>query len=339
MSRLLRLTVVVGIALGFPTPGFAHEGWGIVVDKNGRIYVGDIPANTIWRISGGGNVERIARKHSHALHMDAAGNIYGSDPHLTQPIGSVWRLTTGGKIEDLVPPTANLALGLQSFAVDPAGNIYSVNARTVQSPRLELLRRSADGTITSLAGGTPGFADGRGGQARFSGVDGIAWGGDGAMYVADGARIRRVTVDGVVTTLTPRPLTVRAWDEDLLGVAVDSAGAVYTADHAGRRILKVSRTGHSTTALSTGSIWAPTGVAVSGAGLFVLEHLRLPLAILGDVGIGPYLRVRHVAADGTITEVARIWGRNTVGAFSFLAVLTLAIVLFTRRRRRRRMAK
>jgi sugar lactone lactonase YvrE len=338
VSRFAGFAGILAITTAFPAAGFAHEGWGIVVDASGRIYVGDIPANTIWRISRDGKVERIARKHSHALHMDAAGNLYGSDPHLTEPIGSVWRLTASGALEDVVPPNP-LALGLQSFAIDPRGNIYSVNARTVQSPRLELLKRNVDGTITPFAGSTPGFANGRGSEARFAGIDGIAWGPDGAMYVADGAYVRRVTLDGVVTTLTARPLTTREWDEDLLGIAVDSLGNVYAADHSGRRILKVTRTGDVFTALSTGSIWTPTGVAVTSAGLFVLEHLRLPLALLGDLGVGPYLRVRHVATDGTVKELARVWGRNSLLAFGLVVTLAAAIILFAARRRRRRVTQ
>src|SRR5688572_20852658 len=67
-SRFAGFAAILAITTAFPTTGSAHEGWGIVVDASGRIYVGDIPANTIWRISRDGIVERIARKHSHALH-------------------------------------------------------------------------------------------------------------------------------------------------------------------------------------------------------------------------------------------------------------------------------
>lgn len=204
--RILLLLVVATSPL-FPSRAEAHEGWGIVVDAAGRVYFGDIPANTIWRISKEGKLERVALgKHSHALVLDSAGNLYGTNPHLTLPIRSVWRLTSDGRLTDLVAPTQNFPLGLQSFIVDGAGNMYSANARNAQTPELLLLKRSPDGEVITLAGSTVGHADGTGTQARFLGIDGMAFGPDGALYLADGPYLRRVALDGTVTTLAG-PLT------------------------------------------------------------------------------------------------------------------------------------
>src|SRR5688572_25223822 len=74
-SRIVCLTIVAAGMLP-ASRAEAHEGWGIVVDATGRVYVGDIPANIIWRISKEGKLERVALgKHSHALVLDAAGNV------------------------------------------------------------------------------------------------------------------------------------------------------------------------------------------------------------------------------------------------------------------------
>ena len=148
-SRMFLLMIVAASML--PTlRAEAHEGWGIVVDATGRIYFGDIPANIIWRISKEGHLERLALgKHSHALVLDSAGNVYGTNPHLTLPIRSVWRLTPEGHLTDVVSPTEHFPLGLQSFIMDDAGNIYSVNARSAQTPELLLLKRRPDGEISS----------------------------------------------------------------------------------------------------------------------------------------------------------------------------------------------
>jgi len=89
----------------------AHEGWGIVVNASGEIYVGDIPADVIWKISTTGKVEKVAHsKHSHALVLDSAGNVYGTNPHFTLPIRSVWRLTPDSDLTDVIPPTENFPL-------------------------------------------------------------------------------------------------------------------------------------------------------------------------------------------------------------------------------------
>jgi len=234
----------------------------------------------------------------------------------------VWRLTPNGHLTDVISPTENFPLGLQSFTMDGAGNMYSVNARNAQAAEMLLLKRSPQGEITPLAGSTAGHADGTGSQVKFMGIDGMAWGPEGVLYVADGPYVRRVAMDGTVTTLGAGPLTERKWDEDLLGIAVDANGDVYAADHASRRIRKITAAGVVSTVLRTGSLWAPTGVAIAPDGLYVLEHLRMPLAILGDLAVGPYMRVRKVSGDGKVTELARMWGRRSVAA----AVVVAAVV-------------
>ena len=329
MSRSSRIFLLMIVAASMlPTArAEAHEGWGIVVDATGRVYFGDIPANIIWRISKEGKLERVALgKHSHALVLDSAGNVYGTNPHLTLPIRSVWRLTPDGRLTDVVSPTEHFPLGLQSFIMDDAGNMYSVNARNAKTPELLLLKRRPDGEITMLAGSTVGYADGIGTQAQFMGIDGMAWGPDGALYVADGPYVRRVALDGTVTTLGAGPLTERQWDEDLLGIAVNASGEVYAADHAKRRILQISPAGAVGIVLRTGPLWTPTGIAVASDGLYVLEHLRMPLAILGDLAVGPYLRVRRVSGDGSVTVLARIWGRRSFAAGSVMAAVFSVIV-------------
>ena len=59
-------------------------------------------------------------------------------------------------------------------------------------------------TVTTLAGWVrPGFADGKGLQARFNGPSALAAGPDGSLYVCDSRnhRLRRVTPDGTTTTV------------------------------------------------------------------------------------------------------------------------------------------
>src|SRR2546430_15213839 len=58
-------------------------------------------------------------------------------------------------------------------------------------------------TFTTLAGQSPGSADGTGSTARFNQPQGVAVDGDGNVYVADTQNhmIRKVTPEGVVTTL------------------------------------------------------------------------------------------------------------------------------------------
>lgn len=316
----------------------AHEGWGIVIDGRGRVYISDIPANTIWRISEHGGAEQVVRKHSHALVLGEAGEVYGTDPHPTVAVGGVWRLDSDGTVSNLIPPAQPLVLGLQSFIMDAEGNMYSAKVRNARSPELVLLKRSPTGEITTVAGGAVGHADGTGTDARFMGIDGMAWGPERALYLTDGPYVRRVTLDGVVSTLGPGPLTERKWDEDLLGIAVDAHRNVYIADYSNRRILRITADGVVSTVLRTRWPWAPTGVAVSERGMFVLEHLRMPLALMGDLAIGPYLRVRRIGPRGETQVLTRKWGRRTAAAATIIVAAGVVLGLKVLRPRGTRQA-
>ncbi len=99
---------------------------------------------------------------------------------------------------------------------------------------------SAQGEVTTLAGsGNEGFADGVGSMARFNGPNGMTMGPDGALYVADAgnARIRRVGLDGTVTTVAGSgirgilngPAKTARFGYPT-GVAFDQKGLMYVVD-------------------------------------------------------------------------------------------------------------
>ena len=320
----------------------AHEGWGIVVDRQGQIYFTDIPTNTIWRITREGKLEAfLSNKHSHALVLGEDGSIYGTQEHHAAAVGSVWRIAPDGSFSDLFTPIRDFPLNLHPFIIDRAGNIYSTNSISFpnQSDKTTLLRAKPNGDVTILAGGIRGYRDGRGGEAQFSGIDGMAWATDGSLYVTDGVYVRRVAMDGTVTTLGNGALTTQSYGEDLMGLAVSLSGSVYVADYSQRRVFQLMPDGNTRTILETGLVWSPTGITVVGEDLYVLEHLRMPLVILGSLGIGPYARVRKISPNGVVVTIATVWGRNT----STFAIILLAIgVLFVfvwRFRRRRNMRR
>ena len=322
-----------------PAPALAHEGWGIVVDGRGHVYFTDIPTNTVWRLTRDGRLEAVARdRHSHALVLSGE-TIYGTDHHPTLPVRAVWTLAPDGRTSDLVPPTHGFPLGLQSFLVDPQGNIYSSNPYVAPGRETLLLRRTADGAVTELAGGPKGFADGRGREARFEMIDGMTLGPDGALYLTDGPHVRRATPEGEVTTLNREPLTTKSWGEDLMGLAFGGDGNLYVADYSGRRVLRLSPQGEAGLFMESGGLaWAPTGVVFEGPDAYVLEHLRAPLNILGDLRVGPYARVRKVMPGGRVEHLATLWGRYTAlfiaGVLFVVALLAGALVALRRRRRR-----
>jgi hypothetical protein len=92
-----------------------------------------------------------------------------------------------------------------------------------------------------------------------------------------------------------------------------------------------------------GLFWSPTGVTIAAQDLYLLEHLRMPLNILGDLRIGPYARIRKMSKDGSATHIVTVWGTNTrlfaIIVLILSALLVLVVRAWRRRRRRRPVAE
>lgn len=176
--------------------------------------------------------------------------------------------------------------------------------------------QAADGTITTVAGTTAGYA-GDGGpaaQAQLSGPQGVATAADGSLLIADTRNdaVRRVAPDGIITTIAGGSPGAGgdggpAVDAELNApsdVAALSDGSVLIADAGNARIRRVAPNGvivtvaGSTPGLSgdgglaiAAQINAPRGLAPLPGGGF----------LFADTGNG---RIRRVAPNGVITTVA-----------------------------------
>lgn len=304
MTFVMRLMGLCLVLLLVVCRADGHEGWGIVVHERFGVVFADIPGNTIWRAAGGRPLPLLRGVHSHGLTLGADGAIYGTDSDAFR----VWRFD--GRFTFLF---AAPQLGLQSFLRTRDGSICSANRYDHRRPIVMLLCRRPDGEVVQAS------------AMRFQTIDGMTEGRDGTIVLADGARLRAVHRNGSVSTLTP-PLTKPRWGEDLLGLSTMRDGTVYIADHAGRRILRW-RNGEVEEVERSGFWWSPAGVEHHRGELYVLEHLRPPLSLLGDLQVGPYLRVRRGAAT-----LAVVWGRRTPWAVAALLAVVAAAALVIRKK-------
>ena len=186
---------------------------------------------------------------------------------------------------------------------------------------------SSSGTISTVAGTGAAGSAGDGGSAtsaQLNAPTGMAVDASGNLFITErsGARVRRVTPTGVITTVAGTGLAGYSGDggratqaqlNQPTGTAIDATGNLYIADAANNRVRKVSPWGIITTAIGTGS------AGYSGDnGLASLARVNHPAGVTFDKSGNLYLAdsnnrvVRRMSTNGIITTVAG----NGTGGFS-----------------------
>ena len=291
----------------------AHPATGIVVDRKGQVYFSDL--ETIWKIDLQGKLSvfraGVSGRHVHELSIDDQDNIYGADlsynPATKGFPSDVWKMTPEGKFTYLLEPTEHPPRGISIWR-DREGNMYLVDQNNHTKSQTLLLRRSPDGKVTTLAGSSYGHKDGRGTEANFSSVGGMAFGTDGSLYLTDGTSVRKVLMDGTVTTLA-KDLNFRTAEDkpalfggaygSLAGLGVDRNGNVYVADAGNRRLLKIGTDGKVEVVYRAEPPFFPNGVVATPTGdIYVMEVGFTP----PSSSSGP--RVRKLSSAGKNEIVA-----------------------------------
>jgi sugar lactone lactonase YvrE len=134
---------------------------------------------------------------------------------------------------------------------------------------------------------------------------------DGLLYVACPNAVLKVKMDETFTILL-HPVVVKDCDEELpigdlpqpylRGLDVDKRGTVYAAATGCRCVVKITPGGKVETILKAERPWSPTGVAVRGDEVYVLELTNATES--PEKGWVP--RVRKLAKDGKVTILATI---------------------------------
>ena len=182
------------------------------------------------------------------------------------------------------------------IAVAADGTVYVADAG--ESNRIHKI--APNGSVTTLAGGSEGFADGAGTQASFNTPSGLAIDADGNLYVADTAnnRIRKVSPEGVVSTIAGDGTAgyadgpaAQSQFNGPIGVALDEQRNVYVADTYNDRIRKISTDGQVTTVAAAATFDTPCAVVVASDGSIIVADTRNN-------------RIQKIAADGNVTTLS-----------------------------------
>ena len=203
--------------------------------------------------------------------IDAAGNIYGTNYRQFRFI-QILKIAPDGRLEVLAGGAIGAVDGKRDAARfrEPHSMAFAIGPeKALFVSDLTAIRKiDADGLVTTFAGGAEaGDKDGRGPEARFSGLAGINFDARGNLWAADHAasKIRIIAPDGAVTTFpfskqrppTSAPDGSYRRDEEIrqttlhpFGVAVGPSGKVYVLDYPlsdDPRVSRIERDGSVTT--------------------------------------------------------------------------------------------
>ena len=201
----------------------------------------------------------------------------------------------------------------RAVAVGADGSLYIADTNSHRVRRV-----GTDGKISTYAGnGTSGFS-GDGGpaaSAQLYSPAAVAIGSDGILYIADynNNRIRRVTPDGQISTLTGTGPASFGGDggpassaqvSHPFGVAVGKDNSVFIADYENHRIRRVTTDGKISTFAGNG-----TGGSAGDGGLAPAAQLNYPRAMTMAADGTLYIAdtynhlIRRVGTDGKISTV------------------------------------
>jgi len=267
--------ILLAVAAAAPHAA-AHMGYGIVADGRGGggVTFFDVTGSHVWRREPDGRFRVLfSGVHGNTLVPGPDGSVY------IEHFNSIlWRIDSQGRASRVTIPGRSERVGSldEILAVDAQGRLYFAAGNDFRPQTPGLLRLERDGTLAPFAAG-----------ASWRGPKAGAWGPDGALYVTDGPRVRRVTLDGAVDDVTGASFS------EPLGLAVDERKRVWVADSGHRRVCRVED-GRVTTVSTTEPPWLPGGVAVQGETAFVLER-AFDTGPLGKNAV----RVVRLRADGT----------------------------------------
>ena len=245
---------------------------------------------------------------------DAGGNVYVADHGNNR----IRKITPDGTVSTLAGDGSTLLNGPVALALDGTGDLYvsgdGINGVDKVTP---------DGVISILAGVQHGgYKEGRGAEALFNGVLGVAIDKYGNVYAADLGNnvIRKINPLGVTATFAGNHVSgyVDTYSSDAefggpIGLAVDAAGNIYTTEINNKRIRKIDPGGLVSTVAGNGQFGTADGAGAEARFDFVP-------ALAADAAGNVYAadrfncNIRKITPAGVVSTIAG--GKSRARAFA-----------------------
>ncbi|MFY8097051.1 MAG: putative Ig domain-containing protein [Flavobacterium sp.] len=244
----------------------------IAFDTFGNMFIADYVNHRIRKIDTSGNVTTIAGNgeagfadgngteaqffYPACVATDASNNIYVADAgnHKIRKIDTSGNVTTvagsgEGGFADGNAVTAKFYYPY-GVAVDKYGIVYVADYFNNRIRKI-----TTTGTVSTIAGGIEGYANGNGTNAKFKNPIRVVVDSAQNLYVTDSGnhKIRKIDNMGTVTTIAGSTQGYANGNSTLAqfstptGVNIDSAGNIYVADYENHKIRKISSSGNVTT--------------------------------------------------------------------------------------------
>jgi uncharacterized protein (TIGR03437 family) len=269
-----------------------YENGGVALGTNGVLIVADSGHGRLREIDASGNLDTLAGNGQYRFAGD------------------------GGRATSALLQVPN------KVAVGPDGTVFVFDSN---NNRIRAV--GTDGTIQTVAGNGDDFSvsilngSALATSLSLGNIHSLALDRSGNLYVAENARVLRITPDGHFTVpvnqadvfgfMGDNGPAAKATIRVVLGMGFDTAGNLYLADSPNNRIRKVDANGIITTVAGNGNFgFSGEGVSAknsslghpstilpdSSGGLYFEEYLDNPGT--------PMARIRHLGADGSLHTIA-----------------------------------
>jgi len=315
---------IVGFADGSGTAAKFNTPQGLAIDEAGNIYVTDGNNNRIRKITPAGVVTTLAGNGTAGFNdgtsnvalfnnpagitVDRFGNIYVCDIN-NQSIrkvnssGVVTTLAGNGTI-GLTDGTGSAAAFYQPRGIvsDYAGNLYVADQYNNAIRKI-----TPAGVVTTVAGGTYGYADGTGTAASFIYPQCVALDAIGNIYISDtyNYRIRKMTPAGVVTTIAGGGsggdgIGTAGSFGYISGLTYDTEGSLLVTENGDIR--KVTLTGYKISEdLPTGLSFNPLNGNITGTPLLASAAKNHSISAYNTGGVST--ATLNLTVTGSITSI------------------------------------